>query len=394
MAPVDAHEVAVRVALEELGGELVELPRASDVAELGKEVCEERVASARVLDVGLGDHARDLHRHRRRLPGLARRRKRARLLETVLGLLHRSRVVEEGPPPLEQLERLLGPVAVELDVREELVGASRVRAVLGQLDDRERLPRVRGRPLGVVLLGVEARLEPVEPSAKDRVSHLLGELERAPEQLLRAGEVGRVDQRVPEEDAEARGLDPVAPALGLGQADVEDLDRGVEVAEHRVRAPERVREARVMAERAAHQLEGLLEERDRPGRVAAAEGQLAEPLERPGLGARFLRGLERFEEELLRDLEVVEAERELGLGQAVELRRPRAAPLREELRAHAEALAQLVQHLERGRAHAGLDPGDVGRRAAREGELALAHADPLPCLPQPFTNGERRIDVC
>src|SRR6185503_1556106 len=65
---VDVDEEAIRVAwLEQLGGELVELPRAATIAQVLEDACQDGVAPRRVLRVRVGDEAGDLHGERGRL---------------------------------------------------------------------------------------------------------------------------------------------------------------------------------------------------------------------------------------------------------------------------------------------------------------------------------------
>ncbi len=284
-------------------------------------------------------------------------------------------------------------VAVELDVREQLVRASGVGAVLGHLDDRERLAGVLRRAHRVVLLGVQSRLEPVETRVEKRVAQLLDDVEGLGQKRLGPLEVGGVDERVPEKDAEPRRLDPVAAALRIREALVEHLDRSVQVSEHRVRAAERVGELRMVDDVGAVGLERLLEVVGGRARIAAPERELSEPFERATARPRVRRFLERLGEELLRRVEIVEAHRELGLREEILLvGGPRLAG-REELAAHAEVLAEQLQHLERGRPRPRLDARNVSRGAPRKRELALTQAGRFAGLLETNPDGMGVVNV-
>ncbi len=156
-------------------------------------------------------------------------------------------------------------VVVELDVREQLVRASRVGAVLGHLDDRERLACVLGRAHRCR----PARRAAATESSRDARGRIGSRSSSTTSRVwaserLGALEVGGVDERVSEQDAEPRRLNPVAAPLRVGEALVEHLDRAVQVAEHRVRAPERVGELRMVDDVRAVRLERLLEVGRRP----------------------------------------------------------------------------------------------------------------------------------
>ena len=144
----------------------------------------------------------------------------------------------------------------------------------------------------------------------------------------------------------------------------------------------------------AERLERLVEVLDRRARVAAAERELPEALERAAALARVLGSLERLLEETLGGVEVVEAERELGLREQVLLPAGALVAGREVLAGHAEALPEQLEHLERRRAHARLDPRDVRRRAARKRELPLAQPDLLARFLDADSDRGRVVDMC
>jgi hypothetical protein len=145
---------------------------------------------------------------------------------------------------------------------------------------------------------------------------------------------------------------------------------------------------------AAVRLEGLVEALDGPARVAAAEGELPEPLEGAAAQARVLGRAERLLEERAGGVEVVEAQRELGLGEEIVLAPDPFGARCQELARYPEPLAEELEHLERRRAHARLDPGDVGRRAAGKRQLALAQADFLACALDALAYGTWVVDMC
>ena len=102
----------------------------------------------------------------------------------------------------------------------------------------------RGR-LGIVTLGVESRLRPVEVDADDGIERVATDRERTSEDLLGATEVSAVDERVAEQELEANALELVVPALGSVEAALEDRDRGLELSHHRVRPTEGVGQVRM-----------------------------------------------------------------------------------------------------------------------------------------------------
>ena len=144
----------------------------------------------------------------------------------------------------------------------------------------------------------------------------------------------------------------------------------------------------------AERLQRLVEVLDRLARVAAAERELPEALECAAALPRLLGSVERLLEETRGGVEVVEAERELGLREQVVLPAGARVAGREVLAGHAEPLPQQLEHLERGRAHARLDPRDVRRRAARERELALAQSDLLTRFLDANSDRSRIVDMC
>ena len=147
---------------------------------------------------------------------------------------------------LDELQGNLRVVAIELDVRKQLVRPRRVLRVLGRFQDRERSACV-ARGLGrMVLQRVEPRMGPVESRAQNGVARVRRRFESSREELLCGVEVVRVDVRVRQEDGEARRFDLVLAVLGGGQRLAEDGDRRFELVDHRVGAAEGVRGARLV----------------------------------------------------------------------------------------------------------------------------------------------------
>ena len=188
---------------------------------------------------------------------------------------------------MHRFECLLGMLAVDLDVREQLMGLRRVLGVLRRLQDVQRALGIERRLVRLPLERVQPRLRPVEASSEDRVSRIRRQLERPREQLLGLVEGQRVDVRVREENREASGLDLVTALFGGGQRLVEDRDRGLELVDHRVRPAKRVRSRRLVDEAIACRLRAPPRcVRSRPGdRRAGTRPALALPrraLDRPG----------------------------------------------------------------------------------------------------------------
>src|SRR5581483_8074309 len=75
--------------------------------------------------------------------------------------------------------------------------------------------------------------------------------------------------------------------------------------------------------------------------------------------------------QLLRMVGLAEAQRDLRLDERDVLVRRRLHSRREPLRSDVQTRRELVDHLQRGDARAGLQPRDVGGRASGERELAL-----------------------
>jgi hypothetical protein len=150
----------------------------------------------------------------------------------------------------------------------------------------------------------------------------------------------------------------------------------------------------VLGLRGPVQGERLLEPLDGEARVPAPVGRLPEALQgaRPQgvrLGALEELGVEPFDL-----VQVSQAEDDLGLEEgpsdvAAAVLRARGEPVLGD----AEPAPELAQKLERGDAVPGLDPRDVGRRAAREREPALAEPGFLARAAKPPADGARVVDV-
>ena len=115
--------------------------------------------------------------------------------------------------------------------------------------------------------------------------------------------------------------------------------------------------------------ERLLEQFDRLPDLLGAKCDLAETGER-GRAGRIAR-LQMGAIEALGLVDLAEPERDLGLDQLQRLERLGVDAGREPLAGDVDAQGELVDHLQRRHPGAGLDPRDVGRGAAGEGELAL-----------------------
>jgi hypothetical protein len=198
---VDVDEETVRVAwLEELGSELIELPRPAPVAEVREHSREDGVAARGILGMCVRDQARDLHRQRSRLLASTEPGERARFLQAVLRPLEGiGACLQEGPAFLEQVEGVLGVAPVELEMSQQLMCPRRAICVLRQAEDLERATGESRRSDGVTTLSVEPGLRPVELGADTRALEAAAERERGAEELLGATEVPAVDQCVREE---------------------------------------------------------------------------------------------------------------------------------------------------------------------------------------------------
>jgi hypothetical protein len=143
------------------------------------------------------------------------------------------------------------------------------------------------------------------------------------------------------------------------------------------------------------ELERPLEALDRLARPAAAVRHLAEALVRlrpREVGARVL---EHRREEALRQVELLQAERDLGLEEGPA--RLEAAVLRpggEPVLGDPEPPAELAEELERRDAVTRLDAGDVGGRAAGKGQLPLAQPGLLARRAKAQADRAGVIDVC
>ena len=115
--------------------------------------------------------------------------------------------------------------------------------------------------------------------------------------------------------------------------------------------------------------ERLLEQLDRLLDLLRAKCDLAETGQRRR--ARRIARLQMGAVETLGLVDLAEPERDLRVDQLQRLQRLGLDPGREPLPRDLDAQRELIDHLERRHPRAGLDPGDVGRGAAGEGELAL-----------------------
>jgi hypothetical protein len=139
----------------------------------------------------------------------------------------------------------------------------------------------------------------------------------------------------------------------------------------------------------------LLERLHGAARLSSLEGNLAESGQRPSPLVVGRRSIEYLPVELLGRFELAEAESDLGieersvLGEHLAVK-PRCKPVL----ADPEPPAHLPEELERRDPIAGLDAGDVGRRAAVEGQLALAQTRAFACVPQSPTYRSGVVHMC
>ena len=123
---------------------------------------------------------------------------------------------------------------------QELVRAPRAVRVLGDAQDLERATRVARGRLGVVALGVQARLRPVEVDADVRVDGVLADGERPTSISSARPKLPLSMSASPRSRLEADPLELIVALLGRRQRALEDGDRRLELADHRICAPERV----------------------------------------------------------------------------------------------------------------------------------------------------------
>ncbi len=158
-------------------------------------------------------------------------------------------------------------------------------------------------------------MRPVDAGAEDRIVRVGGDADRALEQLPGRCEIFDVDQRVREQHREADRLGGVVLLLGRGQRLSEDRDRRLHLVDHRVGAAEAVGRPRVVGQAVLPEDARLLESGDRLPRLAGPERDLPETGEGPGSLVLRRRAIQRFHVELLRNLRLVQPERELRLDQ-------------------------------------------------------------------------------
>ena len=175
----------------------------------------------------------------------------------------------------------------------------------------------------------------------------------------------------------------------------EESDRGLDVVEHRVGAPECVGEGRLVARLRPRQTQRLFEGLNGAARLTAFERNLSEACKRSRALVVGRGCVECLVVELLGGIELAEAKCDLGIEQRPVLRQEVAVePGRKPVLAHSEAPAHLAEELERRDPLAGLDPRDIGGRAAFEGELALAQACALARISEPAAHLSRVVDMC
>ena len=206
-------------------------------------------------------------------------------------------------------------------------------------------------------------------------------------------EVAAVDQCVRQQHGEPQLSDRVLALLGRLEAAAEDRDRLVVLADHRLRAPSVSASEARSAGRADHtwRARSIAEIASRG--FAALEGELAETRQRAAVVLVAPRRGEHLLVQPLRVVLVAEAHRQLRVEQARIVGRGAVLAGCEEVLADAEPAAELSEQLQRRDAVAGLDAGDVRRRAAGEGEVALGEARTLARGAQPLAYGGRIVDV-
>src|SRR2546423_322063 len=136
---------------------------------------------------------------------------------------------------------------------------------------------------------------------------------------------------------------------------------------------------------------GLLQRLDRFLDVARTKRELREPPERPAARNVVVCALESLCVEVLRDLDLVEAKRDLRLEQRIAGLGLRAAD--QKFLARCEPLRELAEELQRRDPLAALDARDIDGAAARERELPLAQPRLLASRLQAGSECDRVIDV-
>jgi hypothetical protein len=168
--------------LQQLGCEFVELLCPGAVTEVGEDVTQKAVGASRLLGERLAELTCEVHRESACFLPAPELRQGSSFLDAEVREFQRvSHPFQEWPPLLEKLQGLFCVPAIDLDMGQKLVRASRPVRVFGKTKELQSATGIPGRRLGVVLLDVELGLRPVELHSDRRVGGVASDCERTAE---------------------------------------------------------------------------------------------------------------------------------------------------------------------------------------------------------------------
>src|SRR5207253_229795 len=223
------------------------------------------------------ERAENFMRNLARLVASAEPRQSACLLEPEEPeLVSFTGLFDQGPAALEELERAGRVAPLDLDVREQMVSAREVVAVLAELEQRDRAIRGTGGELPCTLGGVQARLRPGHPSQRFGIACPVASFDDLCQQLLGAAEISTVDEDVRERNRVPLLARRIRDPAGELDHPLVDSNRARELAAQGECATERDPRRGMLDGGIPEQVERFLELLDRSLDQAFAERDLTE----------------------------------------------------------------------------------------------------------------------
>ena len=217
---------------------------------------------------------------------------------------------------------------------------------------------------------MQPRLRPEDAGGRDRIRTSVRDSNHLCERPLGLAERADVDEGVREQHREPELLERGARLRRLRARPFEERDRRLHRSRDRIRATERVDGTRIGQGALPLLASSACSSSSIACSTCSARNAIWPETGQRGRARRIAR-LQMGAVETLGLVDLAEPERDLRLDQLQRLERFGLHPGREPLARDLDAERELIDHLERRHAGSGLDPGDVGRGTAGEGELAL-----------------------